>query len=72
MRKIPFYLATMFCLLALCVATERRAYAYIDPGSGLLILQNVGAAVTGVLFFFRRRIKAFFVRTKPEEDKSST
>jgi hypothetical protein len=70
MLKIRFYLATILCLMALCVATERRAYAYIDPGSGLLILQNVGAALTGVLFFFRRRIKALFVRKN--DDKTSS
>jgi hypothetical protein len=65
--KIKLYLVTALCVVALCVATERRAYGYIDPGSGLLLIQNIGAAVTGILFFFRRRIKALFVRNKPSE-----
>jgi len=72
MLKIRFYLATMLFLVALCVATERQAHAYIDPGSGMLILQQVGAAFAGVAFFFRRRIKALFVRTKPAEDKTES
>jgi len=30
------------------------AYAYSDPGSGLLILQLIGSALVGVLFYFNK------------------
>jgi hypothetical protein len=28
------------------------AHAYVDPGTGAMILQMIGAAVAGTLFFF--------------------
>ena len=65
--RVKFYLVTLLCIVALNFAVERPAYAYIDPGSGLLLIQNVGAVVTAVLFFFRRRIKALFTRQRDEE-----
>lgn len=36
--------------------TERPARAYVDPGSGLLALQMLGASVAGGLFFLRRKL----------------
>ena len=64
-------LAVFFCL---SLSFERRAFGYVDPGSGLLILQGVGTVLTGVLFTLRRRIKALFTRSKPEsrEEKGVT
>jgi hypothetical protein len=53
-------------LFSLCLALEPRAYAYIDPGSGLLMLQAAGTILTGILFTLRRRIKALFSRNKSE------
>jgi len=29
-------------------------YAYSDPGSGLLILQMLGSALVGILFYFSK------------------
>jgi hypothetical protein len=55
-------LALLFCL---CLCLERRAYGYVDPGSGLLILQGIGTVLTGVLFTMRRRIRALFTRSSP-------
>ncbi|GAC1415925.1 MAG: hypothetical protein NVSMB62_04680 [Acidobacteriaceae bacterium] len=46
-----------FCLFA---ALEPRAYAYIDPGSGLLVYQTISALVAGTVFHFRRKIRRFF------------
>lgn len=47
------------CLFALFLfaALEPRAYAYVDPGSGLLAYQTVSALVAGAIFHFRRRIR---------------
>lgn len=52
-------------LFSLGLAIEPRAYAYVDPGSGLLMLQAAGTVLTGVLFTLRRRIKSLFTRNKP-------
>ena len=44
-------------------------YAYLDPGSGSIILQVILAALLGGLFLVKaywNKIIAFFRKTKPE------
>ncbi len=65
--KIAYYIVTVAMLFSLSLALERKAFAYIDPGSGLLMLQAAGTVLTGVLFTLRRRIKSLFTRNKPSE-----
>jgi hypothetical protein len=65
--KLGYIVVTVAMLFCLSVSLERRAYAYVDPGSGLLILQGIGTVLTGVLFTLRRRIKALFTRSKPAQ-----
>ena len=36
--------------------------AYVDPGSGLLMLQMLGGAVLGAWFYFRRSVAKFSTR----------
>lgn len=36
--------------------------AYVDPGSGFLMLQMVGGAVLGAWFYFRRAVVRFAAR----------
>lgn len=62
--KIAYCVVTLAMLFSLSLAFERRAYAYVDPGSGLLMLQAAGTVVTGVLFTLRRRIKSLFTRSQ--------
>ena len=69
--RIPLILLTLLCLLFANFALERPAYAYIDPGTGLLLLQNISGLAAGVLFFFRRRIKALFGRSSKNPEKTS-
>ena len=63
--KIAYYFVTVAMLFCLASALERRAYAYVDPGSGLLMLQAAGTVFTGVLFTLRKRIKSLMTRNKP-------
>jgi hypothetical protein len=63
---------TVVLVVTLSFTFERQAYAYVDPGSGLLIFQGISATVSGVLFYFRRRIKNLFVRTQPKSDPETT
>jgi hypothetical protein len=65
--KIAYYVVTLGMLFSLSLALEPRAYAYIDPGSGLLMLQAAGTVLTGVLFTLRKRIKSLFTRNKSAE-----
>jgi hypothetical protein len=63
---------TVMLVIALNFTFERQAHAYVDPGSGLLIFQGISATVSGVLFYFRRRIKNLFVRTESKSDPETT
>jgi len=41
--------------------------AYIDPGSGSILIQVILASCIGGIVVFWNRIKALFIRKKPEE-----
>jgi hypothetical protein len=52
-----------------------RALAYIDPGSGSLVLQMILAAIVGTGVFFRDTIAGFFgwfKGSKPKADPKGT
>jgi hypothetical protein len=55
--KLTCFALTAALFLALGLSLERPLYAYVDPGSSLLIFQTISAVVTGTLFYFRRRMK---------------
>jgi hypothetical protein len=63
-RLISSFLAVLTCA-CLLLATERRAMAYVDPGSGLLALQSIASMMAAAAFFLRRRIMGLFTRKKP-------
>lgn len=46
---------TVFCL----IVSTAPAYAYIDPGSGAMLLQMLLAALAGGFFFLRNTIRSF-------------
>ncbi len=46
--------------------------AYIDPGSGSLLLQAILAGLLAIPFFFRRTIGGFVGRLRGGSDDSST
>jgi hypothetical protein len=50
--------------LFLVAAVQRPAYGYVDPGSGMLVVQFVGSLLSGGIFFLRKRIKQLFLPAK--------
>jgi hypothetical protein len=60
MKRFFSFSLAVFCCVCLLVATERRALAYIDPGSGILALQSAASVMAAVGYFMRRRILALF------------
>jgi hypothetical protein len=60
MKKLITLSLTVFCCICLVVATESRAFAYVNPGDGLLALQSIAAAGAAVSYFMRRRIALLF------------
>jgi hypothetical protein len=65
MKRLISVSLTIFCCACLMLATERRAMAYVDPGSGLLALQSIGSMLAAAGFFMRRRIMGLFNKKKP-------
>lgn len=61
--KLKYCALTAALFIALTFCFERPAYAYVDPGSSLLLFQSLSAIVTGTIFYFRRKIKALFTRS---------
>lgn len=66
-RKLTYLVVTALLFVALAGTFEPKAYAYIDPGSGLLLFQGISAAITGTLIYFRRKLKAIFIRSPKDE-----
>jgi hypothetical protein len=44
-------------IAVLLVAFERRAQAYVDPGSGFVFLQVAGSMFAGAIYYMRHRLK---------------
>ena len=49
-------------VLAVLGALEQPAYAYVDPGSGLLALQILSTTFAGFIFIIRKRVHQLFKR----------
>lgn len=69
--KLSYLAVTFAFFIALGLALEPRAYGYIDPGSNLMLFQNLSALVAGGLFYFRRRLKSVFTRRGQAQDSTS-
>jgi len=57
------FILTLFTLLLL----SKNAFAYLDPGTGSLIIQSIIAAVAGALYtgkLYWFKIKKFFSKKK--------
>ena len=52
----------------LVLATEPRAYAYTDPGSGALLWQALVAAFVGAGFYFRKFLFHLIPKKKIEKE----
>ena len=50
----------MLQIVAIFCAFEKPAYAYVDPGSGYLLLQVLGSMLAGAAFIVRHRLRRMF------------
>jgi hypothetical protein len=56
---------------ALVLGTSGTAQAYIDPGTGSMLLQVIGAGIAGAIFYFRElRIKVMSMFSRRQEPAS--
>ncbi|HWA93037.1 MAG TPA: hypothetical protein VG844_00445 [Terracidiphilus sp.] len=58
--KIVDITCCVIWVLCVCNLVADPAYAYVDPGSGLLLIQILGSIVAGATFLIRKRIRDFF------------
>lgn len=57
-----YLVAVILWLFAALSAVAQPAYAYVDPGSGLLIVQIISSTFVGITFLIRKRIREIFWR----------
>jgi hypothetical protein len=62
MKRLLSVSLGIFIALCLLVGSERRAWAYIDPGTGLVALQTIASVAAAYAYVVRRRIREFFAR----------
>ncbi len=61
--KGVFHVYAAFFVVLICAVYTAPAHAYLDPGTGSIILQGLLAAVAAVVAaggFYWRRVKSFF------------
>jgi hypothetical protein len=57
-------------LLGASMLFEQAAYAYADPGTGLLAIQALGSALVAAGWYLRKKIYSLFHRTAPAKPES--
>lgn len=65
-------LTTLTAAAFLFAAASPAHAAYVDPGSGSLLLQAILAGILGVAFYFRQsvfRVLRFFRRDRPSAEE---
>ncbi len=60
MKRFTSLTLSIFIAFCLVVASERRAWGYVDPGSGLIALQTVASVAAAYAYIVRRRIRDLF------------
>ncbi|HWY70776.1 MAG TPA: hypothetical protein VNX88_19060 [Terriglobales bacterium] len=58
--RLLYVVVGILQIAAILCAFEKPAYAYVDPGSGYLLLQIVGSMLAGAAFLVRHRLKRMF------------
>ena len=70
-RCIQYDLVCVWLILTLCVCAQ-PAYAYADPGAGLLLIQVIGSTFLGFALLVRKRIGDFLARLFKHKKQSPT
>jgi hypothetical protein len=62
MRKLLFIFPILLIVVGFLFLFEQPAYAYADPGTGLLAIQAMGSALVATGWYLRRKIYALLHR----------
>jgi type IV secretory pathway VirB2 component (pilin) len=66
MKTALSVVSVLLIVVGAALLFERPAYAYADPGSGLLAIQAAGSALVAAGWYLRRRIYLLFHRGEPK------
>jgi hypothetical protein len=58
-------------IIAMLVAFERPAQAYVDPGSGFVFLQIAGSMFAGAVYYLRHRVRRILQSMRKPAQPSS-
>jgi hypothetical protein len=75
MRKLLQIFPILLIVAGAMLLSERPAYAYADPGPGLLAIQTVGSALVASGWYLRKRIYSLLRRdsaTRQEPAETAT
>lgn len=64
MKRFVSFSLGILITLCMIVGSERRAWGYVDPGTGLIALQGIASVAAAYLYIIRRRVRTFFSRKK--------
>ena len=59
------------CLIVGLISYTSPAYAYLDPGTGSILLTGLIAGLAAIISFlsiYWQKVKAFFVKQEPDTD----
>lgn len=62
--RCVYMVLTVSQFVLLLAAFEKPAYGYVDPGSGILLVQVMSSALGGVVFFLRKRLRRYLQLTR--------
>jgi len=67
MKKLGLSIISIaLIVLGVALVSERLAYAYADPGNGLLAIQAAGSALVATGWYLRRKIYWILRRNNPK------
>ena len=70
-RTLWIFLAVLQAAAIVC-AFERPAHAYVDPGSGYMLLQVIGSMFAGAIFYLRHRLRRLFAFSADSSNRDET
>ena len=74
-RRLFQFFSVVLILVGAALLFERPAYAYADPGTGLLAVQAAGSALVATGWYLRRKIYTLFhsndVAARKAEERSA-
>ena len=70
MRKIMQATSVLLIFVGAMLLSQKPAYAYADPGTGLLAIQAAGSALIAAGWYMRRKIYSLFHRSADDVRQS--